>query len=96
MENSEFGVTEFAGSMSVSRTLLHKKLTALTSQSASDFINAIRLKRSQELIASGEYNISEVAYAVGYNDPKYYSRIFRKYFGISPSDFMKESKSKAS
>jgi signal transduction histidine kinase/ligand-binding sensor domain-containing protein/DNA-binding response OmpR family regulator len=96
MENSEFGVTEFAGSMSVSRTLLHKKLTALTSQSASDFINAIRLKRSQELIVSGEYNISEVAYAVGYNDPKYYSRIFRKYFGISPSDFMKEKRVKAS
>lgn len=96
MENSEFGVAEFAGSMSVSRTLLHKKLTALTNQSASDFINALRLKRSRELIASGEYNISEVAYAVGYNDPKYYSRIFRKYFGISPSDFMKENRAKAS
>jgi signal transduction histidine kinase/ligand-binding sensor domain-containing protein/DNA-binding response OmpR family regulator len=96
MENSEFGVAEFAGSMSVSRTLLHKKLTALTNQSASDFINAIRLKRSRELITSGEYNISEVAYAVGYNDPKYYSRIFRKYFGLSPSDFMKEAKAKAS
>jgi signal transduction histidine kinase/ligand-binding sensor domain-containing protein/DNA-binding response OmpR family regulator len=96
LDNSEFGVSEFATNMSVSRTLLHRKLTALTNQSASDFINTIRLKKSRELMISGEFNISEVAYAVGYNDPKYYSRIFRKYFGISPSDFLKESKAKVS
>jgi DNA-binding response OmpR family regulator len=96
IDNSEFGVSEFATSMSVSRTLLHKKLTSLTNQSASDFINTIRLQKSRELIVTGDCNISEVAYAVGYNDPKYYSRIFRKYFGVSPSEFLKEHRMKVS
>jgi signal transduction histidine kinase/ligand-binding sensor domain-containing protein/DNA-binding response OmpR family regulator len=96
LDNPDFSATEFARVMSVSRTLLHKKLTALTNQSASDFINTIRLKRSCEMIVSGEFNISEVAYAVGYNDPKYYSRIFRKYFGVAPSEYVKNNKAKAS
>jgi signal transduction histidine kinase/ligand-binding sensor domain-containing protein/DNA-binding response OmpR family regulator len=91
IDNSEFSVNNFASMMSVSRTLLHKKLTTLTNQSASDFINTLRLKKSRELIISGEYNISEVAYAVGYNDPKYYSRLFRRHFGISPTEYLKET-----
>ena len=96
IENTNFGVNDFSSMMSVSRTLLHKKLTALTNQSASDFINTLRLKKSRELITLGEYNISEVAYAVGYNDPKYFSRLFRRHFGISPTEYLKELKIKVS
>ena len=90
IDNTEFSVNDFATMMSVSRTLLHKKLTTLTNQSASDFINTLRLKKSRDLIVSGEYNISEVAYAVGYNDPKYYSRLFRRHYGVSPTEYLKE------
>ncbi len=96
LDNTEFGVNEFASTMCVSRSLLHKKLSALTDQSATDFINTIRLKKSRELMVSGTYNVSEVAYAVGYNDPKYFSRLFRKHFGISPTDYLKEMRVKAS
>ena len=90
IDNSEFGVSDFAANMCVSRSLLHKKLTALTEQSASDFINTVRLKKSKELMMTGSHNVSEVAYSVGYSDPKYFSRLFRKHFGIAPSEFIKE------
>lgn len=90
IDNTEFNVNDFASVMCVSRSLLHKKLTALTDQSATDFINTVRLKKSKELMTNGSYNISEVAYAVGYNDPKYFSRLFKKHFELSPSEYIKE------
>jgi YesN/AraC family two-component response regulator len=94
LENTTFSVNDFATGMCISRSLLHKKLTALTDQSATDFINTIRLKKSKELFLSGSDNISEIAYSVGYNDPKYYSRLFKKNFGISPSEYLKDVRAK--
>ena len=84
----EFGVEEFVDKMSVSRSLLHKKLTALTDQSAGDFIASIRLKKAAEALRRKTGNVSEIAYEVGFNDPKYFSRVFKRRFGVSPSDFM--------
>lgn len=91
LQDSSFGVKEFVKHMGISRSLLHKKLTALTDQSAADFINQLRLKKAMNLLQQNELNISEVAYAVGYNDPKYFSRLFSKQFGQSPKDFMSNS-----
>ncbi len=87
MENPDFGVKEFVDSIGISRSLLHKKLTSLTGQSSGEFINHLRMKKAQQLLRKNELNISEVAYAVGYNDPKYFTRLFNKYFGQSPKDF---------
>lgn len=87
MENSEFGVKEFVNEVGISRSLLHKKLTGLTGQSAGEFINHLRMKKAQQLLRQNELNISEVAYSVGYNDPKYFTRLFSKYFGQSPKEF---------
>ncbi len=95
IDNTEFNVNDFASVMCVSRSLLHKKLTALTDQSATDFINTVRLKKSKEIMMEGSYNISGVAYAVGYNDPKYFSRLFKKHFGISPSEYIKQLRTEA-
>jgi signal transduction histidine kinase/ligand-binding sensor domain-containing protein/CheY-like chemotaxis protein len=86
-----FGVEEFVEKMSISRSLLHKKLSALTDQSAGDFITSIRLKKAARLLQSSNKNISEVAYEIGFNDPKYFSRIFRKYFGTTPSEYVTNS-----
>lgn len=88
MEDSAFGVKEFVKHMGISRSLLHKKLTALTSQSAAEFINHLRMKEAMKLLRQNEMNISEVAYAVGYNDPKYFSRLFSRQFGCSPKEFL--------
>ncbi len=82
-----FGVQKLANELCVSRSLLHKKLTALTGLSANDFITSIRLKKSAVLLLQGDKNISEVAFEVGFNDPKYFSRCFRKHFGMSPTEY---------
>jgi signal transduction histidine kinase/ligand-binding sensor domain-containing protein/DNA-binding response OmpR family regulator len=84
----EFGVEEFVNKMAVSRSLLHKKLSVLIDQSAGDFITSIRLKKSAQLLKSRSGNVSEIAYQVGFNDPKYFSRIFKKNFGVTPSEFV--------
>jgi AraC-like DNA-binding protein len=91
MENSDFGVKEFVRCMGISRSLLHKKLTSLTNQSAAEFINHLRMKKALPLLKQNELNISEVAYAVGYNDPKYFSRLFSRHYGQPPKEFLKNS-----
>ncbi|MBN2766809.1 MAG: response regulator [Paludibacteraceae bacterium] len=93
--NPDFDVTEFIEMMGISRSLLHKKLTNLSGQSASRFIRIYRLNIARELIVknriSHAMNISEIAYEVGFNDPKYFTRCFTKHFGIQPSVFMGEN-----
>ncbi|MBN2812743.1 MAG: helix-turn-helix domain-containing protein, partial [Bacteroidales bacterium] len=86
-QDSEFCVEVFVEKMAVSRSLLHKKLTAIVDQSAGDFITHIRLKKSTELLKTRIFNISEVAYQVGFNDPKYFSRIFRRVYGVTPTEY---------
>lgn len=88
INNSEFSVQKLAAEMCVSRSLLHKKLTAIVDLSANDFITSMRLKKSAMLMHQGNYNISEIAFEVGFNDPKYFSRCFRKHFGMSPSEYI--------
>jgi ligand-binding sensor domain-containing protein/signal transduction histidine kinase/DNA-binding response OmpR family regulator len=86
--NSEFGVQSLAEQLNISRSLLHKKLTSIVGQSANDFIVSIRLKHSAKLILDGNRKISEIAYQVGFNDPKYFTRCFKKFFGKTPSEYM--------
>ena len=52
----------------------------------------MRIKRAKQLMESGEYNVSSVAYMTGFNDPKYFSKCFKKQFGMSPSEYGKERK----
>ncbi|MCV9385077.1 hybrid sensor histidine kinase/response regulator transcription factor [Reichenbachiella ulvae] len=88
--NSEFGSKDLVTALGISRSLLHKKLTSLTGHSASEFINHLKMKKSKELLREGDKNISEVAYAVGFNDPKYFSRLFSKHFGYSPKKYQEK------
>jgi len=94
--NPEFDVTEFMDAMGISRSLLHKKLKNLAGQSASRFIRIYRLNIARELIIKNKVNhslnISEIAYEVGFNDPKYFTRCFTKQFGIQPSSFFDDKK----
>ena len=94
--NPDFDVTEFMDAMGISRSLLHKKLKNLAGQSASRFIRIYRLNIARELIIKNRVNhslnISEIAYEVGFNDPKYFTRCFTKHFGIQPSSFFDDKK----
>ncbi|MCQ2249649.1 MAG: response regulator [Bacteroidales bacterium] len=91
-KNSEFDVTEFVNEMGVSKTLMNKKMQALTQQSTGQFIRSYRLKVAHDLIIKNRIthnmNISEIAYEVGFNDPKYFTRCFTKEFNATPSSMM--------
>ncbi|MBL4644065.1 MAG: helix-turn-helix transcriptional regulator, partial [Flavobacteriaceae bacterium] len=66
---------------------------SLVDLSPSEYIRSIRLKRARTLLKNRNINISEVAYSVGFSNPKYFSTSFKKYFGQSPSAFVAEIKS---
>jgi AraC-like DNA-binding protein len=71
------------------RTNLHNKISALTGLSTTLYVRKIRLHRSKELLLGTSMNISEVAYAVGFNDPRFFTRVFSEEFGMSPSALKK-------
>ncbi|HNW51838.1 MAG TPA: two-component regulator propeller domain-containing protein [Prolixibacteraceae bacterium] len=84
----KFDVDTFASKMYVSRSQLYKKLKAITDLSTNDYLTVFRLKKSVELLKKGEMQISEIAYNTGFNDPKYFSRVFKKYFQCTPSEYV--------
>jgi signal transduction histidine kinase/ligand-binding sensor domain-containing protein/DNA-binding response OmpR family regulator len=86
--NPEFSVELFAEQMFVSRSLLYKKLKALVNLSPNDFITIYRLKKSLPLLAAKNRSINEVAYSIGFNDPKYFSRVFKKFYQKTPSEYL--------
>ena len=87
MDNEEFGTSQLAEKLYMSRSQVHNKLKALSGQSTSHFIRSIRLGKAKEFLQSHELNISEIAYEVGFSNPTYFSRIFNKQFGMTPSQF---------
>ena len=90
--NSDFGVQEFCDALGMSRTVASKHLNAQVGVPAGQFIRNYRLNMAKELLSAktGNRNITEVAYKVGFNDPKYFTRCFTKMFGMSPSSFVGE------
>ncbi|MBD8488255.1 response regulator [Echinicola sp. CAU 1574] len=86
LEDPSFNITSFSKEAGVSRTLLHMKLKKLVNLSATEFVKAIRLKEATVLLLEGR-NVSEVAYAVGFSDPNYFSRTFKDKYGVSPSGY---------
>ncbi len=87
IENYEYSVDQFAYDLAISRPLLFIKLKALTDQTPNNFIKTIRLKRAAQLLLMNKLNVSEVAYKVGFKDPKYFRKCFQSQFDISPSDY---------
>lgn len=91
-DNSEFGVQELADEMRMNRSVLSKMLNAEAGQPTAQFIRNYRLDIAKKMITEkvANRNITEIAYRVGFNDPKYFTRCFTKQYGVSPSSY-KES-----
>ena len=89
--NSEFGVQEFCEALGMSRSIASKHLNAEAGMPVGQFIRNYRLNMAKELLSekTGDRNITEIAYKVGFNDPKYFTRCFTKMFGVSPSSYGK-------
>lgn len=82
----DFNKDFLAREMAVSQSLLYSKIKHLSGEAPSDLIRIVRLKRSMELLKKNQYPISEVAFMCGFNDAKYFSTVFKKYYGKTPSE----------
>lgn len=87
IDNSQFSIADITREMGVSRSLLHIKMKSFTSASMTDYIRKRRLARACELLRQG-YNVSETAYRTGYSDPNYFTKVFKKEFSCTPTDFI--------
>lgn len=88
--NSLFSVEVLADQMNVSRVGLYKRILTLTGYTPSEFIRNIRLKRAAQLLEETGMTVAEVAYEVGFNNPKVFSKYFKEIFGKLPSEYRKE------
>ena len=97
-DNSEFGVQELADALGISRSVLSKNLSKETGLPTAQFIRNYRLDISRKMMADkiSNRNITEIAYRVGFNDPKYFTRCFTKQFGISPTAYKDQLDSQGS
>jgi signal transduction histidine kinase/ligand-binding sensor domain-containing protein/DNA-binding NarL/FixJ family response regulator len=86
--DAAFTVDDFAKIMHTGRTLFFKKIKYLTGYTPNEFIRVRRMKKAAELLKTYKYNVSEVAYMVGINDPFYFSKCFKAQFGCSPSRYL--------
>ena len=87
LADNTFTVSQLSKEVALSSSQLHRKLTALTGYSAVQMIRMIRLKEAQRMLHNPEVNIATVAYDCGFNDPDYFSKVFKKEYGKSPSEF---------
>ncbi len=75
----------------MSRVNLYKRLLSVTGNTPKEFIRSIRLKHAEKLLHDGQYNVSEVAYKVGFNNPKYFSKYFMEMYGVTPSQYKRNN-----
>lgn len=83
----DLSVDKVAGLLHLGRTIFYKKVRGTTGYTPNEYIRVIRLRKAAELLMEGEKNVSEVAYAVGFDNPYYFSKCFKEQFGMPPSQY---------
>lgn len=92
MADSDFSVKEMSAALFISRVTLYKRISSITGKTPVEFIRMLRIKRAAQLLEKGKMNVSQAAYEVGFNNPKYFTKYFKDQFGVLPSVFGKEPK----
>ncbi len=87
ISNAEFSVEELSQLLNMSRVNLYKKMLAITGKSPIEFIRVIRLKRSVQLLEKSQLSVAEIAYEVGFNTPRYFSKYFKEEYKLTPSEY---------
>jgi ligand-binding sensor domain-containing protein/signal transduction histidine kinase/DNA-binding NarL/FixJ family response regulator len=88
INDADFNVAKLVTEIGMSRPVLFRKVKILTGMSVIDLIRSTRLKKAEMLLRQKKMSISEVAFTVGFNDPKYFSKSFHAQFGTTPSKYM--------
>ncbi|MDD2256668.1 MAG: two-component regulator propeller domain-containing protein [Bacteroidales bacterium] len=92
LEDEEFNINALAELLNMSRSQFYRKIKALTNQSLLDFVTTIRMNKALEYLISGDFNITETAYKVGYSMSSNFTRTFTRHFGTSPSKYIESIK----
>ncbi|MFI5157363.1 MAG: two-component regulator propeller domain-containing protein [Sphingobacteriales bacterium] len=92
MVDTDFNIESVAESIGMSRSAFYRKIKGLTNLTPVEFIREMRLKRGLQFLDAGESDIAQIAYAIGFSDPKYFSNCFKKYYEVSPSEYLKNKK----
>ena len=90
IDDSWFGVEQLAEEVGMSRRQLHRRMNDIVNITAAAFIREMRLERAAQMLEKNAGNVSDVAYAVGYNDPRHFSKLFKKKYGHTPSEHGKQ------
>ncbi len=90
--NEEFNIDDLAYEMAMSRSVFFKKVKSLTGQNPKEFIRDIKMNKAADLLRDQKYSVSEIAYLIGFPNAKYFSTAFKKYYGMTPSMFVKKEK----
>lgn len=90
IDNPDFNVDDLCNFVGMSRTSLYNKMKTLTTQSPSDLIREARMTRAAEMLLANEYTIMEVSERMGFSEPKYFREVFKKHFGMTPSEYIKK------
>ena len=86
LEDEQFSVVELGSKISMSRSQLHRKLSALTGYSPNEVIRNMRLERSKQLLGKKAGTVSEIAFMCGFSSPAYFTKCFKDYFGMTPGE----------
>jgi YesN/AraC family two-component response regulator len=90
IENPALDVEFLCNEIGVSKTNLYQKIKTITGQSIAEFIRTFRLKKAVQLMLHEDILLAEITYRVGFQDPSYFSKVFKKEFGKTPSQFLEE------
>lgn len=83
-------IEEMAEAVSMGRTVFYGKIKAIVGMSPSDFLRTLRMQRAEELIVKSKMNFSQIAFSVGFSDPKYFTKCFKKETGMTPSEYRQQ------
>ena len=92
LDNPDFSVEDFSREMCMSRKALYNKILSLTGKAPLEFIRSIRLKRAAQLLEKSGMSVSEIAYEVGFNNPKNFTKYFKEEFKVLPSQYTADRK----
>lgn len=90
MGDPDTTVESMSAHLCISRVQLYKRMISLTGTTPSEYLRAKRIHRSEELLRGGEFTVSEIAYKVGFNNPRYFSKYFQEEYGMTPSQYKKK------
>lgn len=92
LQNSAFSPKDLAHELKISRSTLYRKIKQTSDENSSEFIRNVRLRQAIKLMKTGNYNLNEIGFIVGFNSTSYFNRSFKKKYGMTPKEYLKQLK----